>query len=72
MPKIQIVVTADTFEQACDALASLGGDTDGRRLQGLLESCCAVNIDEDRGVWLQQATEEDSIHGSSLWDYYPW
>jgi hypothetical protein len=59
MTKVQIVVTAETFEQACGALASLGGDTDGRRLQGLLESCCAVSIDEDRGVWLQQALVEE-------------
>jgi hypothetical protein len=59
MSKIQIVVVAKTFEQACDALASLGGDTDGRRLQGLLESSCGVSINEERTVWLQQASGEE-------------
>lgn len=62
MSKVQIVVVADTFEQACDALSILGGDSDGRRLQGLLESHCAVNIDENRGVWLQQHTEKENGH----------
>jgi hypothetical protein len=59
MAKVQIVVTAETFEQACDALASLGGDKDGCRLQGLLESSCGVSINEERTVWLQQASPED-------------
>ncbi len=54
--KVQIVVSAETFEQACDALAILGGDSDGRRLQGLLESSCGVSIDEGRKVWLQKET----------------
>lgn len=55
--KTQIVVVAESFEAACDALAILGGDINGRRLQGLLESSCGVSIDYDEGqkVWLQQA-----------------
>ncbi len=54
--KTQIVIVAETFEQACDRLASaLGRPGDGRVLQGQLESCIAVSIDGDQKVWLQQA-----------------
>ncbi len=57
--KTQIVVVAESLEAACDALASLGGDADGRRLQGMLEACVGVSLDPERKVWLQQARIED-------------
>lgn len=59
--KTQIVVVAESFELACETLARLAGDPDGKRLQGQLESCCGVSIDEDRKVWLQQEFDRSSL-----------
>ena len=55
--KVQILISANTFEEACRALSDLAGRSDNR-LQQSLEACNAVSINEERTVWLQQAAEE--------------
>lgn len=54
--KTQIIIQAETFQEACRALSILAGrDPEDDTLEQQLRSRAAVAISDDFAVWLQEA-----------------